>query len=653
MKVHVIGAGPAGLSLAKRLKILDHTNAVVVWEKSERDATRGWGVILSSTARSWLAKTDPATYARISDYLEHWDSISIRKGSEIIKTTGHPYVAIARDTLLEALQEQCEEVGVDIQWSTAMTPEHVASLMQDPQVDLICATDGINSVVRGAYREVFGETELRKSRFVWLGTTRRFANLTFIFVSTPFGVFHAHAYPFSGDLSTFIIQCDEDVWQRCGLAALSVPDQMTFCEEIFKTDLEGHPLQAGNSKWSRFVSVKNQRLYHEKLVLLGDAASAVHFSVGSGIRLAMEGAAVLAKSLQTNSSITAATQEYSRVMIKFTEPIQVISDRSARFFEQLTRDLDQPITQFSLRLLTRTGNISYELLRRHDPVFINRLEHCFRGSVTANPRRTHGEHSWHPTDALLLIRGKQLVNRGVLTLQTDTDNEQCFFETVEYLKPGLVLIAPAIQSQTSADNKWNWPDLSSSWNTRAAQMAADNGTMFAIMMRYSNSVLSEAPSVLADLVFEATRKQELSGFDILMLSFESASWSDASLDARSRRRFFADLTGSVRLKWPNTKPLALSLPWNSRIVPDEREKLESFSTCLRERGVDLLRIQLTEYSNEPIQAHEACLHLCDVLRSTGLTILLGGRSFDRDERNLIVGAGRADLCEIAYSFRKS
>ena len=73
--------------------------------------------------------------------------------------------------------------------------------------DLIIAADGVNSRTRSSYAGAFEPNiDVRKCRFIWLGTTREFSAFTFAFEQTEHGWFQIHAYQFSKDLSTVIVE---------------------------------------------------------------------------------------------------------------------------------------------------------------------------------------------------------------------------------------------------------------------------------------------------------------------------------------------------------------------------------------------------------------------------------------------------------------
>src|SRR6185437_4474941 len=103
-----------------------------------------------------------------------------------------------------------------------------------------------------------------------------------------------HAYQFDAGHGTFIVETTERAWRSAGLDAASEDDTIRFCEALFAEELQGHPLLKNRAIWRSFPTVRNARWSHGNVALIGDAAHTAHFSVGSGTKLAMEDAIVLA-----------------------------------------------------------------------------------------------------------------------------------------------------------------------------------------------------------------------------------------------------------------------------------------------------------------------------------------------------------------------
>jgi len=91
----------------------------------------------------------------------------------------------------------------------------------------------INSKVRSRHAAVFRpDIAAGKCRFIWLGTRQQLAAFTFAFEKTEHGWFQIHAYQFSDDVSTVIVETREETWRAHGLDACTGEQSIAFCESL-------------------------------------------------------------------------------------------------------------------------------------------------------------------------------------------------------------------------------------------------------------------------------------------------------------------------------------------------------------------------------------------------------------------------------------
>ena len=145
---------------------------------------------------------------------------------------------------------------------------------------------GANSVLRDrAAEQLEASYTEADARYIWCGTEAPFDGLTFSFVSTDAGVFGAHAYPISEELSTFIVECDEATWRAAGLDAFDIGQSPGTSDEhslgvladVFAEHLDGRPLLGNNSRWGRFRTRRARRWVTGEVAFIGDAYD--HFTL--------------------------------------------------------------------------------------------------------------------------------------------------------------------------------------------------------------------------------------------------------------------------------------------------------------------------------------------------------------------------------------
>jgi anthraniloyl-CoA monooxygenase len=423
MRVLIVGGGPAGLFVASLLKRADAANRVRVLERNRAEDTFGWGVVFSDQTMGNVAAADPEVARDIEASFNHWDDIDVHFRGRTIRSGGHGFCGIGRKRLLDILRRRCESLDVELAFQHDVTDE--ASEAERFGADLVVACDGINSRIRARYAETYRpDLDLRRCRFVWLGTTRRFDAFTFAFEKTPHGWFQAHAYQYDEGMSTFIVETPVEVWQRAGLDRMSQEEGIAFCERLFARYLDGHPLMSnakhlrGSAIWIRFPRVICETWTHwidaagrpVPVVLMGDAAHSAHFSIGSGTKLALEDAIALADALARHGNALApALGDYHAVRSVEVLKLQNAARNSTEWFENVERYTALEAEQFAYSLLTRSQRISHENLRLRDAAFVARMEAWFAAradvpAVAAPPMFTP-----------FALRGVTLPNRVVVS----------------------------------------------------------------------------------------------------------------------------------------------------------------------------------------------------------------------------------------------
>lgn len=369
MNIAVIGGGPAGLWFARSVKRANPGHAVTVFEQNSADATYGFGVVFSSRALEFLRQFDPDALDEITRAMEVWDDQTVVHRGEVVVIDGGGYAGIARIRLLNILQRMCETAGVVLNHGRRIP--HLAQL----DADLVVGADGANSLVRETFPSAFG-TRVRHltNRFAWYGVEVPFRTHTLTFRDYQGGAFVAHHYRYRPDMSTFLVECDARTWTEGGLDAMSEGERKRYVEQVFAPELEGRRLVENKSSWRTFPVITNARWSTGRYVLIGDALRTAHFSIGSGTRLAIEDASVLASALAATTDVRKALDLYESTRRPAVERFVGAAQSSFTWYEGLREKMNLPPLDLAYDYMRRTGRVDDERLRRETPAFMRRYE---------------------------------------------------------------------------------------------------------------------------------------------------------------------------------------------------------------------------------------------------------------------------------------
>ncbi len=371
MKINIIGGGPAGLYFAILMKKTDASHQIRIYERNGPDDTFGWGVVFSGKTLANLRAADEESHAEITKEFEAWDNVDVVHRDSKISIHGNSFSGIARLQLLKILQRRADESGVEIEFRHEI--QDIEALRND--CDLLLAADGVNSTVRLRYAEQLQpELDFRANRYIWYGTNQLFHGLTLTFRENNAGVFAAHSYKFNSSTSTFIVECDPHTWEKAGFSGMADDEAREYLGEVFAPDLGGHRLLSNNSKWINFLLVKNKNWFFDNVVLIGDALHTAHFSIGSGTKLAMEDAIALAESFRVGENVNEALTNFTSKRRPVIQDYQAAAFESMVWFENAAKYMHLSPLELAFSLMTRSGRVTDEDLKRRDPDFIRQYQ---------------------------------------------------------------------------------------------------------------------------------------------------------------------------------------------------------------------------------------------------------------------------------------
>ena len=584
----VIGGGPGGLYFAILLRLARPSVTVRVIERNAADhETFGFGVAFHEATLRKLAEADPVSRAALSDILRPWDDVAFHVRGHEYRVPGHAFAGCSRHRLIQLLQRRAAEVGVEVEHGRA------AEVTEASGADVVVVADGSGSRNRILLPGIRPTVTQRPNRFVWLGTTRPMAEVNFFFREVPEGVFVAHAYPHDEGMGTWIVETDEQTFYNAGLDRADEDATVARLHRVFADDLGGARLIARDSFWRGFPLVQCERWTAGNVALLGDAKATVHYSIGSGTKIAMEDAVALAEALSCARTVADGLARYETVRRPQLELLQARALGSMQWFESMPARWGLDPAQFTFSGVTRKTDETFDSVLARTPALAQAAARVYTGGAQAPT----------PFDVPFERAGLRLPGRRVCILNGEPGADAG--------PADLVMTSPLLAGRDPA------PVLDALAGAKAAGRAlvVDGGAAGEGLA----AVVGQAAACPVDLlVIDLTASS----------AFGQASGGRAAEAART-------LVSAARAAWPSQRPLGI------RIRP-QREPAYALP-LLRElvaRGCGLVAVA----GAPPGLAGQA--FVSDLLRHSlrVATICEGPQTREAAETALV--SGRADLVEV-------
>ena len=707
MKIVCIGGGPAGLYLSILLKKADPRHEITVLERNAPDQTFGWGVVFSDETLGNLLEADPATHEEIVRAFAHWDAIDIHIQGEVIRSEGHGFSGIARKQLLRILQKRAASLGVELRFDT-----EVDDLAQFAGYDLVVGADGIRSKVRAAHEDVFRPSlDVRKCRYIWCGTHKRFDAFTFLFEQNEHGLFQVHAYRFDAETSTFIVECDERSWRSAGLDRMTPEEGAKYLEKVFAKHLDGHPLLLNNSTWINFVTVRNERWRHGNVVLVGDAAHTAHFSIGSGTKLAIEDAILLAAAIGRHpGDVEKALEAYEEERRPMVLRTQKAAQDSLDWFENTKRHVQHDPARFAFGLLTRSKRIGWENLQLRDGALVRKLGEAFAreagvttqpapppmftpfrlrdmelvNRVVVSPMCTYSAEDGTPNDFHLVHYGARAMGGAglVITEMTDVSADgrispgcagmyapehvaawKRIVDFVHERSPAKICLQLAHAGRKGATRRM-WEGIDEPLAEGAWPLVSASAIPYLPHSQVPKAMDRADMDRVRDDFVRATVMAERAGFDMIevhfahgyLLSSFLSPLTNRRTDAyggslQNRMRYPLEVFRAMRAAWSVDKPMSVRISATDWVEGGfEAEDAVELSRELRAAGCDIVHVSTgqTTADAKPIFGRMWQTRFSDQVRNeAGIPTIAVGNISSADQVNTILAAGRADLCALA------
>jgi len=704
LKITVIGGGPGGLYFSILTKMAMPNCQIDVYERNKPNDSFGFGVVFSDETLGEFLKRDMKSYELIRSKFAYWDDIIVARDGQEVSIAGNGFCGCSRKTLLQLLHQRCEEEGVTLHFEA-----NIDDLSSFKDADVIVACDGIASNIRSQFEMDFGtKVEMKKNKFVWMGSTKPLDAFTYFFKNTPNGTFAAHTYQYEEGMSTWIFECSPETWEKFQFDTYNEVDTTQKLEELFKEELDGHSLITNKSHWRQFPHVTNSKWHKNNIVLLGDSKATAHYSIGSGTKLAMESAIALSDAIVAHpNEIETAFEVYEKSRRNIVEMIQYAANVSLDWFENMDRHIQHPFYQFAFGCMTRSKKVTYENLKIRDKSFTdkvlqefnsknknqidsvetpaafskfklrdlelqNRIVMAPMGQYSANDGLVNDWHFQHYTSravgglGLILTEMTAISKTGRITLGCTgiyTKNLidawkriTNFIHQYTQTKIGIQLGHSGRKGATK--KPWETEDLQDKWELISASPIPFNDN-FSVPKEMT---LADMDLITSQFV-QATKNAHEAGFDMIELQahhgFLLASFLSPLTNIRTdefggsienRLKFPLRVFNEMRNVFPKEKPMSVRISATDWAVNGiSEEDVLIIATAFKNIGADIINVSTgnTVAHQKPQTGRMWQTPFSDTIRNTiHVPTITTGYIQDIDQINTIILNGRADLVAL-------
>jgi anthraniloyl-CoA monooxygenase len=375
-RVAIMGGGPGGLFAARLIARAHPDWHVTVYERMPPTDTYGFGIGLTGGLMRTIDAVDPELRARLApilfDDLDASFSFHLSHETAVVQGNGGGHVGtLPRAALLQVLTAGAREAGAEVSIGEAPPTDELMSAC-----DLVVCAEGVGGATRAAFADQLGVHETQsRGQLIWCGADAALRSAHFTAAQTPHGTFVGHAYPYTSERATVVIEADDESIERAGCATEafgaegdSDATSLEYLSEAFTGLLGGALLLGNRSRWRRFLQLRCERWHHKNLVLIGDAVATAHPSLGSGTKLAMESAATLAEVIYNEGIGPDALATFDALRRPAVEALQERALRSQLWWESFPKRLGRlGADRLVVAYLSRAGAVPLDALARVAP----------------------------------------------------------------------------------------------------------------------------------------------------------------------------------------------------------------------------------------------------------------------------------------------